>query len=191
MRRELDSNFTIVNRNMEEMRYELRHDMKNSMKKYKKLEGHQLLLGWRSKTQNPIWRRPAKTVIMKAEISSLKDQLQVERERNVKLEQYTRRENLRPLVNVQETEEENTEQLFTQILTKMGIEVQNMNFHAIHRVGPPKDLAKYRRQDKQPSPRHTIARFVFRKDRGLYQSEAERCSWNTDCWTTCNAYFLL
>ena len=32
MRRELDSSFTMVNRNMEEMRHELRHDMKNSMK---------------------------------------------------------------------------------------------------------------------------------------------------------------
>ena len=40
MRRELDSSFTTVNRNMEEMRHELRHDMKISMKKYKKLEGH-------------------------------------------------------------------------------------------------------------------------------------------------------
>ena len=44
-------------------------------------------------------------VIMKAEISSLKDQLKVEREKNVKLEQYARRENLR-LLDVQETEEE-------------------------------------------------------------------------------------
>ena len=50
--------------------------------------------------------------IMKAEISSLKDQLKLEREKNVKLEQYTRREILR-LLSVQETEEENTEQLFT------------------------------------------------------------------------------
>ena len=61
MRREMDSSFTMVNRDMEEMRHELRHDMKNSMKKYKKLEGHWMILGWRSKTQNPIWRRPAKT----------------------------------------------------------------------------------------------------------------------------------
>ena len=58
-------------------------------------------------------------------------------------------------------------QLFTQILTKMGIEVQNMNFHAIYRVGPPKDQAKYRRHDKPPSPRHIIARFVSLKDRDL------------------------
>ena len=47
-------------------------------------------------------------VIMKAEISSLNYQLKVEREKNVKLEQHTRRENLK-LLNVQETEEEDTE----------------------------------------------------------------------------------
>ena len=103
---------------------------------------------------------------MKVEISSLKDQLKVEREKNVKLEQYTRRENLR-FLNVQETEEENKEQLFTQIITEMGIEVQNMNFHAIHSVGPPKNRANYRHHDKPPSPRHIIARFVSRKRRDL------------------------
>ena len=30
------------------------------MKKYKKLEGHWTMLGWRLKTQIPIWRRPEK-----------------------------------------------------------------------------------------------------------------------------------
>ena len=45
--------------------------------------------------------------------------------------------------------------------------MQNMNFCAIHRVGPPKDQAKYRRHDKPLSPRHIIARFVSRKYRDL------------------------
>ena len=45
--------------------------------------------------------------------------------------------------------------------------MRNMNFHAIHRVDPPKVQAKYRCQDKLPSPRHIIARFVSQKDRDL------------------------
>ena len=94
-------------------------------------------------------------VIMKAEISSL----------NVKLEQYTRHENL-SLLNVQETEEENKEQLFTQILMKMGTDLQNTNFHEIHRVGQPKDQAKHRRQDKPPSPRH-YSKVCFSKRQGF------------------------
>ena len=59
------------------------------------------------------------------------------------------------------------EQLFIQIPTKMGIEVQNMNFHAIHIIGSPKDQAKYHSHDKPPSPRHIIAKFISRKDKDL------------------------
>ena len=53
----------------------------------------------------------ADIVGMKSEIRILKDQLKVEKDRNVKLEQYTRRENIR-LLNVAEGEDEDTEQLF-------------------------------------------------------------------------------
>ena len=49
----------------------------------------------------------------------------------------------------------------------MGIEVQNMNFYAIHRISLPKDQAKYRRHDKLPSSRHITVRFVSLKDRDL------------------------
>ena len=45
----------------------------------------------------------ADIVGMKSEIQILKDQLKVEKDRNVKLEQYTRRENIR-LSNVAEGE---------------------------------------------------------------------------------------
>ena len=156
MRREMDSSFTMVNRNMEEMRHELRHDMKKLNEEIQEVK-RSLDNAWLEieDSKSNMAKASEDIVIMKAEISFLKDQLKVEREKNVKLEQCTRRENLR-ILNVLETEEEDTEQLFTQILTKMGIIVQNMNFHAIHRVGPPKDQAKYRRHDKPLSPRHII-----------------------------------
>ena len=156
-----------VNMNMEEMRHGLRHDMKNLNEEIQEVR-RSLDNGWLGieDSKSNMAKASEDKVVMKAEISSLKDQFKVEREENVKLEQYTRRENLR-LLNVQETEEEDTEQLFTQIPTKMGMEVQNMNFHAIHIVGSPKDQAKYRQHDKPPSPSHIIARFVSRKERDL------------------------
>ena len=52
---------------------------------------------------------------MKSEIQILKDQLKVENERNVKLERYTRRENIR-LLNVAEGKDEDTVQLFIKVL---------------------------------------------------------------------------
>ena len=149
------------------MRHELRHDMKKLNEEIQEVK-RSLDIAWLEieDSKSNMAKASEDIVIMKAKISSLKDQHKVEREKNVKSEQYTRHENLR-LLNVQETEEEDTEQLFTQILTKMRVEVQNMNFHAIHRVGPLKDQAKYRRHDKPPSPRHIFERFVFRKDRDL------------------------
>ena len=77
-------------------------------------------------------------VKLKAEISNLKHQLEQERERNTKLEQYTPRENVR-LLNVKESNDEDTKQVFQDILTEMGIKITGMRFHAVHRVGPQKD----------------------------------------------------
>ena len=62
---------------------------------------------------------------MKSEIQILKDQLKVEKDRNVKLEQYTRHENI-CLLNVAEGEDEDTEQLFIKVLVEMGIEVHDI-----------------------------------------------------------------
>ena len=59
-------------------------------------------------------------VSMKSEIQILKDKLKVEKDRNVKLEQYTRRENIR-LLNVAEGEDEDTEELFIKVSVEMGI----------------------------------------------------------------------
>ena len=52
----------------------------------------------------------ADIVGMNSEIQILKDQLKVEKDRNVKLEQYTRHENIR-LLNVGKGENEDTEQI--------------------------------------------------------------------------------
>ena len=108
----------------------------------------------------------ADIVGMKKEIQILKDQLKVEKDRNVKLEQYTRCENI-CLLNVAEGEDEDTEQLFIKVLVEMGIEVHDIKFHAVHRVSPPRDQRRKRFGNKPPSPRNIIARFFSCKDRNF------------------------
>ena len=61
--------------------------------------------------QKPKMARVNEDVVKsKAEISNLKHQLEQERERNTKLEQYTRRENFR-LLNIKESKDEDTKQV--------------------------------------------------------------------------------
>ena len=56
---------------------------------------------------------------LRNEVQALKEKLREEKQRNIRLEQYTRRENLR-LLNVQERENEETEELFIDVLKEMG-----------------------------------------------------------------------
>ena len=108
----------------------------------------------------------ADIVGMKSEIQILNDQLKVEKDRNIKLEQHTRHENIR-LLNVVEGKYEDTEQLFIKALVEMRIEAHDIKFHAVHRVGPPTDQRRKRFGNKPPLPRHTIARFFSRKNRNF------------------------
>ena len=50
---------------------------------------------------------------------------------------------------------------------EMGIEVHDIEFHAVHRVGPPRDQRRKRFGNIPPSPRHIIARFLSRIDRSF------------------------
>ena len=102
-------------------------------------------------------------VKLKAEISNLKHKLEQERERNTKLEQYTRRENVR-LLNVKESNDEDTKQVFQDVLTEMGIEITGMRFHAVHRVGLQRDQRR-RSLNQSSVRRHIIARSVCREDK--------------------------
>ena len=74
---------------------------------------------------------------LSATSETLKDQLKTEKQRNLKLGQYTRKDNIR-LLFVQEEDEENTEEVFIKCLTEMGVYNPDMKFHAVHRVGRPR-----------------------------------------------------
>ena len=103
MKRDLDTSFTAVNENMEHIKHiKLRNDIKLLRDELEDIK----------KSTNSVWDEienikgnmaaaSADVVGMKSEIQILKDQLKVEKDRNVKLEQYTRRENIR-LLNVAE-----------------------------------------------------------------------------------------
>ena len=68
-------------------------------------------------------------------IVALKVQLNAEIYKNIKLEQYTRRENLR-FNNIREEEAEDYKSLIYNVIQKdMGIDTSEIKFHTVHRVG--------------------------------------------------------
>ena len=95
-----------------------------------------------------------------AEIENLKTRLLEEQEKIIALENYSRRENLR-FMNVPERKDENCMDVVYNIIENdMNINVEDIHFHAVHRVGKP------RSEDASKStPRPIIARFLSREDR--------------------------
>ena len=79
---------------------------------------------------------------------------------NIKLEAYTRRENIK-IFNVKEESVENTEELIRRTVTKLQIpnkDVKNIRFERVHRIPS-------RAPDRRSSrPRPVIARFSFYLD---------------------------
>ena len=103
------------------------------------------------------------------EATELRNEVQAlkEKQRNIRLEQYTRRENLR-LLNVPEREDEETEELFIVVLKEMGVYHENIRFHDVHSV-PRKCHMRSNRGGKtdKENPWRIIARLVVRKERDL------------------------
>ena len=101
------------------------------------------------------------------EIDELKSELQkttlllnVEKENNIALENYTRRENLK-FMNLPEVHGEDCKGMIINLIqNNLKIDVTNVRFHAIHRVGKP----------AVGKTRPIIARFVCREDRDLVWS---------------------
>ena len=167
MKRDMDTSFTAVNENMEHIKHQLRNDIKLLRDDLEEIKTS-LNNAWEEvdNIKGNMAAASVDIVGMKSEIQILKDQLKVEKDRNVKLEQYTRRENIR-LLNVAEGEDEDTEELFIKVLVEMGIETHDIKFHAVHRVGPPRDQRRKRFGNKPLLLRHIIARFLSRKDRNF------------------------
>lgn len=76
-------------------------------------------------------------------IVALEAQLNAEIEKNIKLEQYTRRENLR-FNNIREEEGEDCKSLIYNVMQKdIGIDTSEIKFYAVHRVGKKMERQKF------------------------------------------------
>ena len=92
------------------------------------------------------------------EIEDLKVRLAEEQEKVNALETYSRRENLR-IMNIPEEPDENCRDIVYDIIkNELDINVENMHFHVVHRVG--KARSSIGNQGKA-TPRPVIIRFLL------------------------------
>ena len=111
----------------------------------------------------------SKNAKLETEIDALKVRFLEEQEKVIALENYSRRENLR-FMNVPEQEGENCANIIYDIIeNEPNRDVENLQFHAIHRVG------KWRSSDEtwEAYPRPIIARFLCREDRDMVLKRRE------------------
>ena len=96
-------------------------------------------------------------------IESLDEDIETLKRRNIKLEAYTRRENIR-IFNVKEEVEENTEEVVRNLfVTKLKIppeKVKDIRFEQVHRIP-----RKTGNQKPPNRPRPVIARFSYYQDK--------------------------
>ena len=136
MKRDIDSGLDIIKTNIERLRLEIQHDMKMMKTDIEEVK-RSVNRSWEEieEMKSLMSKQREDVDVMKAEILLLKGQVKKEGDRNTRLEQDTRRENIR-LLNVKETEDENIEVLFKKVLTEMGVNVDGLRFHTVNRVGP-------------------------------------------------------
>ena len=109
---------------------------------------------------NLLKRNSASAVIQnqQTEIRALQASLEREKEKIIALENYSRRENLR-FMNIPERKDENCSDVIYDIIeNELRIDPENILFHAVHRIGKPREA-----DDAKPRP--IIARFLCREDR--------------------------
>ena len=102
------------------------------------------------------------------DIESFDTDIEALKRRNIKLEAYTRRENVR-IFNVKEEVDENTEEVVRNLfVTKMQIpleKVRNIRFERVHRI-----TSKTQSQRQPNRPRPVIARFSHYQDKEFVRS---------------------
>lgn len=113
------------------------------------------------------------------ENSKLNEEISTLKNRVIKLEDYSRRENLR-FYNIPENPGESSEECSRKVmdvLSELGADLENISFHAIHRTGKPDTSASSNnavsngvltesreRALRPPRPRPILVRFVSRMD---------------------------
>ena len=165
----IENGFTKINSEMETLRCQMREDI-GAMREELKEAIKSLSAAWEEveslKAKNKhledqVEGAPKENCQLKKEVEILKD-------RAVKQEDYSRRENLR-IINVpEEVEEDNTEcvKKVKDILSELGVP-PDIKFHAVHRTGRPKPASNESSEEGARSatrPQAILVRFVSRMD---------------------------
>ena len=83
-------------------------------------------------------RRPKKHAtdveLLHQKVAELGLKLKAEVDRNTKLEQYTRRENLR-FNKIPESQDKNCKAIIYDVIPSLGVNASQIRFHAVHRIG--------------------------------------------------------
>lgn len=162
LREAMEAGFDGLRSELDKLRYELKNDIDQIRIETQGLkqsleftQGDVAVM--KEKAEMDLQKTNEELETLRKRITSLELQLQTEIENNIKLEQYTRRENLR-FNNIEEIEGEDCKSVIHDIIENdLGIDSKNIKFHAVHRVG------------KKVEGRHRsiIARFISREDRDL------------------------
>ena len=125
---------------MDKLRHEFKIDLDEVRDKIKELEAglthnHEEVSSQNEKAVKSSEEHAKDVATLTERIAELEQQLKQEVENNIKLKQYTRRENLR-FNNIEETEGEDCKTLVTSIIqNESGVDVSHIRFDAVHRVG--------------------------------------------------------
>ena len=173
----IENGFTKVENEMAALKLELKQDIlaiKSDLNDLKKsVDG-----AWKDieslKKENESLKEQAASALTKnaklnEEVSALKDRI-------IKQEDYSRRENLR-FYNISENQGETNEECVSKVkdvINSLGMNPNEINFHAIHRVGNRRDrptsssntnsAAAGEEQSQRSRPRPILARFISRRD---------------------------
>ena len=121
MKRNFQRDFSGLRSDIESYRLELQNDLKSLNVRVDEIKSS-VENAWDEINDNKSNMEPSQQDMenLKVAVKSLKTELGLPKQRNIKLEQYTQRENIR-LLFVEEQPEENTEALFIRILTEMKV----------------------------------------------------------------------
>ena len=162
LRKAMEAGFNGLRSELDKLRYELKNDIEQIRIETQGLkqsleftQGDVAVM--KEKAEMDLQKTNDELETLRKRITSLELQLQTEIENNIKLEQYTRRENLR-FNNIEENEGEDCKSVVHDIIKNdLGIDSKDIRFHAVHRVG----------KNVEGRHRPIIVRFISREDRDL------------------------
>ena len=164
LRVEMNNGLSKIQTDMDILRHDVKVEIQNVKQTVHELEKSMELV-WPKvdKLAESLTGQEEDSKALRTEASEPRQTLEMEKAKNLALENYSRRENLR-LMNMPEKPEENLRSVVRNIIGQhLYISPLNMRFHAVHCVGR-------RQQNTDPNssaarPRPVIIRFLCREDR--------------------------